>query len=98
MGRLKALLESIEEEQFSQEIKDWMDKAIPVIDGILQNFKGGGAYRVIDDKQIGGFGKLNFIAKMRAVAEVRKLYARAGLKVEYSFHNQMDENGWFTFS
>lgn len=81
--------------QLTIRMEEFLNKAIPVINRMLENFVSG-SQRMVYESQI-GLDDFDLDLRARAREEIIGLYRSQGWTVSHTHGDQRDNDSWFTF-
>lgn len=96
MTRPVAISKNVAMTQLTQEVENFMERAIPAINKLLLNFTAGSS-RIVYASTL-GINRLTSDAQGRAIEEIKKEYTAQGWTVKFTYGDQRDNDNWFNFS
>lgn len=82
--------------KISEEVENWLERAIPIINERLENFYNG-SFRNVEDVSI-GLDKLSSESSRKAVELIISIYTAEGWIVTREYGNQREPGNWISFS
>jgi len=82
--------------KISEEVENWLERAIPIINERLENFYKGSCRNIEDS--LTGLDKLSSESIRKAVDLIIDLYTAEGWTVRREYGNQREPGNWISFS